>query len=280
MAEKPVLDSSKSPFDILYEQLFLQNKDNKREVFNTKDTSDEINMFETKRQHLFPNQGAPILPNLNNNSNNVQQKNVNMTANNRQHLFPNQGAPILPNLNNNSNHVQQKNVYEIHTNNIKKNNVAKKRERHEIDLQARKMMIAYFLFKCRYNVSKIINNIKKDLDISVAKDSIYNTLGPMHKLVDIYNKFKIDDNCKDLPKTIEIFHAYVMKVIDEYLKDKPIINDKSMFYFTVAAMANVFEGKIQFENSLNLEDANKDVKKYFDELKNKGIKNETKYITY
>ncbi len=250
LAEKPVLDSSKSPFDILYEQLFLQNKDNKREVFNTKDTSDEINMFETKRQHLFPNQGAPILPNLNNNSNNVQQKNV----------------------------------YEIHTNNIKKNNVAKKRERHEIDLQARKMMIAYSLFKSKdlklCKAREITNNIKNDLNITVTGNSMYNTLGPMHKLVDIYNKFKIDDNCKDLPKTIEIFHAYVMKVIDEYLKDKPIINDKSMFYFTVAAMANVFEGKIQFENSLNLEDANKDVKKYFDELKNKGIKNETKYITY
>ena len=318
LAEKPVLDSSKSPFDILYEQLFLQNKDNKRDVFNTKDTSDEINMFETKRQHLFPNQGAPILPNLNNNSNNVQQKNVNMSANNRQHLFPNQGAPILsnlnnnsnnvqqknvnlssnnrqhlfpnqgapilPNLNNNSNNVQQKNVYEIHTNNIKKNNVAKKRERHEIDLQARKMMIAYSLFKSKdlklCKAREITNNIKNDLNITVTGNSMYNTLGPMHKLVDIYNKFKIDDNCKDLPKTIEIFHAYVMKVIDEYLKDKPIINDKSMFYFTVAAMANVFEGKIQFENSLNLEDANKDVKKYFDELKNKGIKNETKYITY
>ena len=250
LAEKPVLDSSKSPFDILYEQLFLQNKDNKREVFNTKDTSDEINMFETKRQHLFPNQGAPILPNLNNNSNNVQQKNV----------------------------------YEIHTNNIKKNNVAKKRERHEIDLQARKMMIAYSLFKSKdlklCKAREITNNIKNDLNITVTGNSMYNTLGPMHKLVDIYNKFKIDDNCKDLPKTIEIFHAYVMKVIDEYLKDKPIINDKSMFYFTVAAMANVFEGKIQFENSLNLEDANKDVKKYFDELKNKGIKNETKHITY
>ena len=250
LAEKPVSDSFKSPFDILYEQLFLQNKDNKREVFNTKDTSDEINMFETKRQHLFPNQGAPILPNLNNNSNNVQQKNV----------------------------------YEIHTNNIKKNNVAKKRERHEIDLQARKMMIAYSLFKSKdlklCKAREITNNIKNDLNITVTGNSMYNTLGPMHKLVDIYNKFKIDDNCKDLPKTIEIFHAYVMKVIDEYLKDKPIINDKSMFYFTVAAMANVFEGKIQFENSLNLEKANKDVKKYFDELKNKGIKNETKYITY
>ena len=41
-------------------------KENECEVFNTKDTQDGINMFETKRQHLFPNQGAPILPNLNN----------------------------------------------------------------------------------------------------------------------------------------------------------------------------------------------------------------------
>ena len=41
-------------------------KENECEVFNTKDTPDEINMFETKRQHVIPNQGAPILPNLSN----------------------------------------------------------------------------------------------------------------------------------------------------------------------------------------------------------------------
>ena len=41
-------------------------KENECEVFNTKDTPDEINMFETKRQHVIPNQDAPILPNLSN----------------------------------------------------------------------------------------------------------------------------------------------------------------------------------------------------------------------
>ena len=41
-------------------------EENECEVFNTENTLDEINMFETKRQHLFPNQGALILPNLNN----------------------------------------------------------------------------------------------------------------------------------------------------------------------------------------------------------------------
>ena len=41
-------------------------KENECDVFNTKDTPDEINMFETKRQHVIPNQDAPILPNLSN----------------------------------------------------------------------------------------------------------------------------------------------------------------------------------------------------------------------
>ena len=41
-------------------------EENECEVFNTENTLDEINMFETKRQHVIPNQDAPILPNLSN----------------------------------------------------------------------------------------------------------------------------------------------------------------------------------------------------------------------
>ena len=302
LAEKPVSDSFKSPFDILFSQLFTENQNNECEVYNNKDalndlndnkvdhkdTSDEIqglninnienpysdNMFANNTQHVIPNQDAPILSNLNNNSNNVQQKKVNMSANNRQHLFPNQNAPILPNLNNNSNNVQQKNVYEIHTNNIKKNNVSKKRERQKIAPQTRKMMIAYSLFKGYYNTSEITNNINKDLNITVTEKSMYNILTPMHKLDDIYNLFKNDKDDKYLPKTIENFRDYVNSNIKERYKQSPIINKEEIFYFTVAAMANVFEGKIQFENSLTLEDANEDVKKCFDELKYRGIKND------
>ena len=69
-------------------------KENESEVFNTKDTLNKINMFEAKRQHVIPNQGAPILPNLNNKTVIPMPKAINNNEKNditvnekRPHLF-------------------------------------------------------------------------------------------------------------------------------------------------------------------------------------------------
>ena len=69
-------------------------KGNESEVFNTKETPDGINMFEAKRQHVIPNQGAPILPNLNNKTVIPMPKAINNNEKNditvnekRPHLF-------------------------------------------------------------------------------------------------------------------------------------------------------------------------------------------------